>query len=59
MIAKKIPGSGEYYKFDKPKELESFIRSQLSEDDNFVQECNQCFDSAINLFKDLESYFTK
>ena len=59
IIAKKIPGSGEYYKFDNPKELESFIRGQLSEDDNFVQECNQCFDSAINLFKDLESYFTK
>ena len=43
----------------KLKELELFIRNQLSEDDNFVQECNQCFDSAINLFKDLESYFTK
>ena len=56
MIAKRIPGSGEYYKFDNPEELESFIRIQLSEDDSFVQECNKCFDFAIYLFKDLESY---
>ena len=40
-------------------ELESFIRSQLSEDDDFVQECNKCFDSAINLFKDLKDYLIK
>ena len=59
MIAKRIPGSGQYYKFSNPEELESFIRSQLCEDSNFVQECNKCFDSAINLFKDLEKYLTK
>ena len=59
MIAKRIPGSGKYYQFDNPEELESFIRSQLSEDDNFVQECNKCFDSAINLFKDLKEYLMK
>jgi len=59
MIAKRIPGSGEYYKFENPEKLESFIRSQLSEDNIFVQECNKCFDSAINLFKDLEGYLTK
>ena len=59
MIAKRIPGSGEYYKFEKPEELEVFIRSQLSEDDNFVNECNKCFDSAINLFKDLKQHLMK
>ena len=50
MIAKRIPGSGKYYKFDNPEKLESFIREQLSEDTNFVEECNRCFDSAIYLF---------
>jgi heme oxygenase len=59
MIAKRIPGSGQYYKFEKPEELESFIRNQLSQDENFVQECNKCFDSAINLFKDLKGHLTK
>ena len=59
MIAKKIPGSGQYYKFKNPEELESFIRLQLCEDNNFVEECNKCFDSAINLFKDLERYYIK
>ena len=59
MIAKRIPGSGQYYKFENPQELESFIRSQLSENNEFVKECNQCFDAAINLFKDLEKYLAK
>ena len=59
MIAKRIPGSGEYYKFDNPEELESFIRSQLSEDTDFVEECNKCFDSAIYLFNDLKKYLDK
>ena len=59
MIAKRIPGSGQYYKFENPEKLESFIRAQLSEDNNFVEECNKCFDSAINLFKDLEIYLAK
>ena len=59
MIAKRIPGSGEYYKFKNPIELESFIRQQLREDDDFVQECNKCFDSAVILFKDLKEYLIK
>ena len=59
MIAKRIPGSGQYYKFKNPEELESFIRSQLCEDSNFVEECNKCFDSAVNLFKDLEKDYIK
>lgn len=56
MIAKKIPGSGEYYKFQESQELESFIRAQLSTDSAFVEESNKCFDSAIVLFKDLKTY---
>ncbi len=59
MIAKRIPGSGEYYKFNNPEKLESFIRSQLSEDADFVKECNKCFDSAIYLFNDLKEYLDK
>ena len=59
IIAKKIPGSGQYYKFKDPNKLESFIRMQLRQDDSFVSECNKCFDAAITLFKDLESYLNK
>ena len=58
MIASKIPGEGKYYQFDNPDELEKFIRSNLREDNNFVDECNKCFDSAITLFKDLKSHFS-
>ena len=39
--------------------LEGFIRSQLREDQDFVQECNKCFDSAILLFKDLQSHLSR
>ena len=58
MIAKRIPGEGKYYQFDNPEELESFIRSQLRQDQNFVDECNKCFESAILLFKDLQSHLS-
>lgn len=54
MIAKRIPGSGKYYQFDESDKLESFIRGQLREDQEFVDESNKCFDSAITLFKDLK-----
>ena len=59
MIAKRVPGSGKYYQFENPKKLESFIRSKLNTEENFISECNQCFDSAINLFNDLQIYFEK
>lgn len=59
MIAKRIPGSGRYYKFEDPEKLESFIRKELNEEEAFVAECNKCFESAITLFKDLEDYFIK
>ena len=58
MISKKIPGSGQYYKFENPKELESFIRSKLRKDDAFVNESNKCFDSAIRLFEDLKLHLS-
>ena len=50
--------SFKYYDFENPTDLESFIRSQLSEDDLFVEECNKCFDSAITLFKDLKDHLS-
>ncbi len=56
MIAKRIPGSGKYYQFDESDKLESFIRGQLREDQEFVDESNKCFNSAITLFKDLKDY---
>ena len=54
MIAKRIPGEGRYYQFENPEYLEKFIRKQLREDEAFVEECNKCFDSSIELFKNLE-----
>ena len=59
MIAKRIPGSGQYYKFENSNELESFIRAQLRTDDVFVAESNKCFDSAIELFKDLKLHLSQ
>ena len=59
IIAKRVPGSGTYYKFKNPKELEIFIRSQLCEDEEFVKECNNCFDASILLFENLKNYLEK
>ena len=59
MIAKRIPGSGKYYQFENPEELEGFIRSKLNTEEKFKNECNQCFQSAINLFQDLQIHFEK
>ena len=56
MIAKRIPGSGKYYQFEDAENLELFIRKQLNQDNAFVEECNKCFDSAIDLFKSLEKH---
>jgi len=58
MIAKRIPGEGKYYQFQNAADLESFIRKQLREDKEFVDECNKCFDSAITLFKDLQTHLS-
>jgi|TARA_B100001540_G_scaffold14188_2_gene12343 heme oxygenase len=56
MIAKRIPGSGKYYKFEDSGDLEVFIRTNLEENEPFVNECNKCFESAITLFADLEKH---
>tara|TARA_Y100000996_G_scaffold390249_1_gene351292 strand:- start:1644 stop:2186 length:543 start_codon:yes stop_codon:yes gene_type:complete len=56
MIAKRIPGSGKYYKFEDSGDLEVFIRKNLEENESFVNECNKCFESAITLFADLEKH---
>ena len=56
MIAKRVPGSGMYYKFDSPDELEVKIRSKLREDHEFVEECKKCFTFAQECFEDLKKY---
>ena len=56
MIAKRVPGEGLYYKFESPDELEVLIRSNLREDDLFVDECKKCFAFATNSFNDLKEY---
>ena len=56
MIAKRVPGSGLYYKFENQEELEIAIRSKLREDDLFVAECKKCFTFATNSFNDLKEY---
>ena len=56
MIAARVPGSGFYYKFEDPEQLEVSIRSKLSEDENFVKECKKCFTFATDTFNDLKEY---
>ena len=59
MISRTIPGSGKYYQFENPEKLEKFIRSKLNIEEEFTNECNQCFESAITLFRDLQTHFEK
>ena len=59
MIAKRVPGSGQYYKFESPSIIEAFIRSKLREDSEFVDECKKCFSFATELFNDLKKYLVK
>ena len=56
MIAKRVPGSGLYNKFEDAGELEESIRSNLREDSRFVEECKKCFTFASELFDDLRIY---
>ena len=56
MIASRVPGSGKYYQFEDPDVLESSIRSELREDQEFVDECKKCFTFAQNSFEDLKEY---
>ena len=56
MIAKRVPGSGLYYQFDEPDELEQLIRAKLREDELFVDECKKCFTFAQKSFEDIKGY---
>jgi heme oxygenase len=51
MIAKKVPGSGKFYKFNDPTKLKEQIRSKITDD--LAEEANVCFGYAIRLFKEL------
>lgn len=51
MIAKKIPGSGQMYKFENPALLRSKIMEIVTVD--MADEANRCFDFAIKSFNDM------
>lgn len=51
MIATKVPGSGNFYKFENAEELKSAIRDKL--DDSLADEALLCFKFATQLFEEL------
>jgi len=51
MIAKRVPGSGRYYKFEDPETLKTAIRERISDD--MAEEANKCFNFATELFMDM------
>jgi len=51
MIAKKVPGSGKYYKFEDPEGLKIAIREKI--DDSMAEEADVCFDFATRFFKQM------
>jgi heme oxygenase len=51
MIAKKVPGNGNYYKFENADDLKTTIRSKL--DDSMAEEAMVCFSFASALFDEL------
>jgi heme oxygenase len=51
MIAKKVPGPGNFYKFENPDELKAVIRTKL--DDSLADEALICFGFATMLFEEL------
>ena len=51
MIATKVPGSGNFYKFDDPDALKIAIRAKL--DDSLAEEALVCFKFATQLFEEL------
>jgi heme oxygenase (biliverdin-producing, ferredoxin) len=53
MIAKRVPGSGKFYQFDKDHdELKELVRARLN--DNMADEAKVCFEFATQLFKEME-----
>ena len=52
MIAKRVPGKGRMYKFDKGHdELKELVRARL--DDSMADEAKLCFDFATKMFQQL------
>jgi heme oxygenase len=51
MIAKKVPGLGNFYKFENTNELKDAIRAKL--DDSLAEEALICFSFATKLFEEL------
>ena len=52
MIAKRVPGQGRMYKFDKGHdELKEIVRSKLNDD--MADEAKLCFDFATKMFVQL------
>jgi len=54
MIAKKVPGSGKFYKFEKPEELKDAIRAKI--DDSMADEAKICFEYATEFFKEMMTH---
>ena len=52
MIAKRVPGSGRFYKFQDPDLLKAVMRERISDD--MADEANKCFDFATQLFKEMQ-----
>jgi heme oxygenase (biliverdin-producing, ferredoxin) len=52
MIAKRVPGSGRYYRFGgEPEKIKAAIRSKL--DDDMAEEAKVCFGFAARLFDEM------
>jgi heme oxygenase (biliverdin-producing, ferredoxin) len=55
MIAKRVPGKGEYYQFDGDhEELKTKIRAKL--DDSMADEAKVCFEFATQFFKEMMDF---
>jgi len=58
MIAKRVPGSGKFYKFDADvNEYKEKIRAKINDD--MADEAKLCFEFATDLFKELMQYVPK
>jgi heme oxygenase len=53
MISKKVPGSGKYYEFDKPKELANVIYDNINDD--MADEAKKVFGFATKLFEEMNT----
>jgi heme oxygenase len=54
MIAKRVPGSGNYYKFEDADALKTAIREKL--DDSLAEEAIICFGFARQMFQEMMEY---